>query len=126
VNAVARDLFGWSPAPAVSMLRLDRDIDHIKPCCENIATVFAGQGPHAAELRCANCGAHRGWLRREALEFLNTTARRFGAPAEPIVLRTSKIGEHQMTERLSTIRIAACCFVKTKKRKKPTAISADQ
>jgi hypothetical protein len=97
VNAIARDLFSWSPA--VSMLRLDSDIDHIKPCCENLALVRTGQGPHAAELRCANCGAHRGWLKREALEFLNTTVRRFGAPAEPIILRNSTIGSHTVSDK---------------------------
>ena len=92
------DLFG-DTRPTPTLVRLARGIDRDKPCCENLAVIRAGQGPHAAELRCAGCGAHRGWLRREALEFLNTTARRFGAPAGPIILRDNSIGDHVMSDK---------------------------
>jgi hypothetical protein len=34
-------------------LQLDRKIDREKPCCNNIAIIHVGKGPHAAELRCA-------------------------------------------------------------------------
>jgi hypothetical protein len=78
------------------LVRLDRQADRDKPCCENIASVGTGKGPHAAELRCANCGASRGWLRREALDFLTEMTRRFGAPAEPLTLREQTIGDYVM------------------------------
>ena len=54
-------------------VRLDRAIDRREPCCSNIARLHPGKAQHAAELRCAECGAHRGWLRREALDFLTET-----------------------------------------------------
>jgi hypothetical protein len=81
------------------LVRLDRQTDRDKPCCENIASVGPGKGPHAAELRCANCGSSRGWLRREALDFLTETTRRFGAPVEPLTLRDNQIGDYAMTEK---------------------------
>ncbi len=52
--------------PAPPLLRLNRRIDRIRPCCEILGIVGAGQGPHAAELKCAGCGAHRGWLPKQA------------------------------------------------------------
>jgi hypothetical protein len=91
------DLFGHVAAPRM-LVRLERSIDHDAPCCENIATVCPGKPPHAAALRCANCNSHRGWLPKAALEFLETTAARFGAPAAPIVLRNSTIGDEDMNQ----------------------------
>jgi hypothetical protein len=32
------------------LIRLDRRTDREKPCCENLATILAGKGPHGAEL----------------------------------------------------------------------------
>jgi hypothetical protein len=82
------------------VVRLARSIDRDSPCCENLAYVRPSHtGPHAAELRCENCGRHRGWLSKSALNFLNEMAGRFGAPLEPIILRDSSIGNgvDQMT-----------------------------
>src|SRR5690349_6995639 len=77
--------------------RLARSIDIEKPCCENIAVVHARPtGVHAAELRCANCNAHRGWLRREAFEFLTEAVRLWGA-TEILTLHDHQIGDHEMT-----------------------------
>jgi hypothetical protein len=91
------DLFGHCPAP--QLVRLDRSIDRDRPCCQNIATIHPRPaGPHAAELKCAGCGAHRGWLRREALDFVAEVSARFGAPTTPITLRDSTIGEHTMSD----------------------------
>jgi len=98
MTAAALDLFG-NPVTPVLLVRLDRQIDRDKPCCDNVAIVGPGTAQHAAELRCANCDAHRGWLRREALDFLTDLSQRFGAPAEPIILRDSSIGDHTMTEK---------------------------
>jgi hypothetical protein len=94
----ALDLFG-NPVTPPLLVRLDRQIDRDKPCCNNVAVVGPGKAQHAAELRCASCDAHRGWLRREALNFLTDLSQRFGAPAEPITLRDSSIGDHTMSEK---------------------------
>ena len=92
------DLFGHKPPPQ-TIVRLDRGIDRSQPCCAPFAIIQAGQGQHAAELRCAGCGKHRGWLPKLALDFLAETARRFGAPAESLVLRDSTIGDHVMEKK---------------------------
>jgi hypothetical protein len=62
-----------SPSPLDGMkLKLDRKIDLQKPCCSNTAIVREGKGPNAAELRCAKCDSHRGWLLKEAVSWLLT------------------------------------------------------
>jgi hypothetical protein len=89
------DLLGSELPPL--RVQLDRRIDQRTTCCgSNIAAIHVGRGPHAAELRCADCGAHRGWLPQEAHSFIQKTAARFGAPSEPIILRDHSIGDHQM------------------------------
>src|SRR5262245_49378797 len=94
----APDLFGHVNVPPM-LVRLERSIDHDKPCCGNVAVVHVrSTGVHAAELRCAGCDRHRGWLPKRAFDFLTTTAQRFGAPAEPIILRDFTIGDHTMTK----------------------------
>jgi hypothetical protein len=80
-------------------VKLDRTIDRIRPCCDNIATVDYGRAHHAAALRCSKCGRHRGWLPRQGFEFLTNLAQRFGAPAEPIILRDQQIGDHVMADK---------------------------
>ena len=83
------DLFGNPDRPLV---RLDRNTDRLRPCCQNLAVVKPRPDTmHQAELRCAACGKHRGWLRHEALEFLAEVSARSGEPIEPIVLRDSTI-----------------------------------
>ena len=95
----ARCLFG-NELPALPRVRLDRTIDRRTTCCgSNVATVHIGRGPHAAELRCGDCGAHRGWMPKEAHAFLIQTAARFGVRTEPIILRDHIIGDHQMEKR---------------------------
>jgi hypothetical protein len=98
----AADLFDnttWKPAPtspAIGMtVRLDRDIDRLKPCHANIAIIHPGKGGHAGELRCATCGRHRGWASKAMIDFITETARRFGAPAEPLIWRQQN---HEHTE----------------------------
>jgi hypothetical protein len=85
--------------PVGLRLKLDRTIDRLRPCCDNIATVDYGRAHHAAGLRCSKCGRHRGWLPRQGFEFLTNLAQRFGALAEPIILRDQQIGDHTMTEK---------------------------
>ena len=67
-----QELFGPPSSPPLSTLdtspldgmrlNLRRKIDSKKGCCRNFAIVRGGRGPHAAELKCAGCGKHRGWL----------------------------------------------------------------
>jgi len=87
---MADDLF---PELDRTIVRLDRSIDRERPCCENLATIHVRTGPHGAALRCASCGQPRGWLPKQATEFLDDIANRFGNPAEPIVLRDNSIGD---------------------------------
>jgi len=49
-------------------------------------------------LRCETCGTHRGWLPKQAFDFILENFRRYGAPAE-IVWRDSTIaiGDETMT-----------------------------
>jgi hypothetical protein len=93
--AQATDLFG-NPLPAHLCVRLERTIDRLNPCCDNIATVEPRSGPHAAALHCASCNRFRGWLARDALGFLQITASRLGASGQPLPLRDSTIGSHSM------------------------------
>jgi hypothetical protein len=75
-------------SPAIGMtVKLDRDIDRQRPCHDNLAIIHPGKPPHSAELRCATCNAHRGWLPQTVLNFILETTRRFGAPTEPIIVR---------------------------------------
>jgi hypothetical protein len=78
-------------------VKLDRGIDRRQPCCSNIAIIAPGKPPHVAELKCKTCGKHRGWLRAEALTFIESLAQQWSAPVEPIILRDTTIGDHQMT-----------------------------
>jgi hypothetical protein len=56
---------------------------------------------HTTQPDCAiQCGRFRGWLPRQGFQFLTNLAQRFGAPAEPIILRDSSIGDHAMTDKL--------------------------
>jgi hypothetical protein len=50
-------------------------------------------------LRCTQCGRFRGWLPRQGFQFLTDLAQRCGAPAEPIILRDQKIGDHVMADK---------------------------
>jgi hypothetical protein len=63
-----------------TIVRLDRSTDRERPCCENLATLRPGKGPHGAELRCAGCDRHRGWLPKQAVDFLAAIADRLGDP----------------------------------------------
>lgn len=93
-SAIADDKAPCDRTPRIAdrYVRLDRSTDRERPCCENLATLRPGKGPHGAELRCAGCGRHRRWLPKQATEFLATVADRFGDP-DPIILRDQTIGD---------------------------------
>jgi hypothetical protein len=68
------DMFEAKPSTGGSIVgikvRLDRDIDLEKPCHDNFALIHPGKAPHAGEVRCAACGAHRGWLSQATRNFI--------------------------------------------------------
>jgi hypothetical protein len=68
-------------------VKLARNIDKTKPCHRNVATVHPGKGPHAGELRCADCDRHRGWLSKEVGTQLLAIIEKFGMPTEPLIIR---------------------------------------
>jgi hypothetical protein len=72
-------------------VKLARNIDSERPCHDNVAVIHPGKAQHAGELRCAACGAHRGWLPHSTRDFILATVRRFGAPSEPIVVRQQEM-----------------------------------
>ena len=80
------DLFG-APTLIGVRVKLDRPIDRERPCCHNVCIIGAGKEPHAGELRCVDCGQHRGWLSNPTAQWIESVARRFGAPTTPIVVR---------------------------------------
>jgi uncharacterized protein (DUF736 family) len=90
-SAVADDKAPRERTPRIAdrYVRLDRSTDRERPCCENLATLRPGKGPHAAELRCAGCGGHRGWLPKQALAAIGD---RLGDP-DPIILHDQTIGD---------------------------------
>jgi|SRR5262245_17492754 len=67
-------------------VKLDRPIDRERPCCNNVCIIRPGKEPHAAELRCADCGQHRGWLSKPTTRWIEHVVTRFGAP-EVITVR---------------------------------------
>jgi len=90
----ALDLFGNPITPALRV-RLDQPL---KTCCSDVAIIAPGKGRHAAELRCAGCDAHRGWLVKQAFDFILENSRRYGAPAEIVWRdRTIAMGDEKMT-----------------------------
>jgi hypothetical protein len=76
-------------------VKMDRPIDRDQPCCRNICTIGPGQGPHAGELLCADCGQHRGWLSKATAQWIKDVITRFGAPTTPIVVRRSHTYEEE-------------------------------
>jgi hypothetical protein len=89
------DFFKSVPPPAQSsvfgsLVKLDRASDRIQRCHDNIAIVTPGNGPHAAELVCTQCGAHRGWGSKQFVSFLERTARMFGKGSALPVIRDSR------------------------------------
>jgi hypothetical protein len=72
-------------------VRLDRRVDRELGCHDNLAAIFPGRGPHAAQLRCAECQRHRGWLGKLTADFLTETVRTFGVPLEPRDATTTAI-----------------------------------
>jgi hypothetical protein len=90
------DLFG-NPALVGLKVKLDRPADRERPCCNNVCTIGAGEGSHAGELCCADCGQHRGWLSKLTAAWIESVVTRFGAPTTPIVVHKSHTYEEGRT-----------------------------
>jgi hypothetical protein len=61
------------PAPPTIVglhLILDRTCDRRSPCCDRHGIVGPGVGPHRYSLRCAQCEAHRGWIKSAAADLM--------------------------------------------------------
>ena len=80
------DLFG-KPMLVGLKVKLSRPIDVDHPCCRNVCTIFPGKAQHAGELRCTDCGQHRGWLSKPTAQWIEHVVTRFGAPTTPVVVR---------------------------------------
>jgi hypothetical protein len=65
-------------------LKLNRKIDRKEPCCENLAIVQVGKGPHSAELLCKRCGKHRGWVPRKVTDWFLTLLAIFPEAAKDV------------------------------------------
>src|SRR5262249_29196908 len=76
-------------------LKVKLDAERERPCCNNVCVIGAGKGPHAGELRCADCGQHRGWLSQSTAQWIESVATLFGAPTTPIVVRKSHTYEEE-------------------------------
>jgi hypothetical protein len=71
-------------------IRLDRTKDvPCGACGQTDVVIGPGTGPHAASLRCASCGRHRGWLPSAFADFLADVISRFGRPSQTITIRNS-------------------------------------
>jgi hypothetical protein len=82
--------------PLVGLLvKMDRPVDHDRPCCRNVCRIGASKGPHAGELLCADCNQHRGWISKSTAHWIESVISRFGAPTTPIVVRKAHTYEEE-------------------------------
>jgi hypothetical protein len=81
------DLFG-SDDPLIGLkIHFDREIDQHQPCHDNLTEISGGRGPHCYALLCAACGRHRGWLPKQATDFIKESIRVAGVPRGPLIYR---------------------------------------
>jgi hypothetical protein len=69
-------------------LRLDRTCDRRSPCCDHHGVVGPGVGPHRYSLRCAQCGAHRGWVKTAAADLMEAMRADGRLSSSPILRET--------------------------------------
>ena len=78
------------PNPASPLREIRLKIEARKRCCDDVVIIYSGKGPHAYELRCVRCDAHRGWLPKQAVSFLLETLKHF--PDASKQLHTIRMG----------------------------------
>jgi hypothetical protein len=84
----ASQLFGMRVQPADD-----------RRCCANnsLAVISRSSGPHAAQLSCASCGAHRAWLSESTVRWLTIVINKFGVPNAPIIIRRGNVNAPDMS-----------------------------
>jgi hypothetical protein len=82
------DLFS---APTIIGLNIALEKNRSQPCCDGLAQIFPGKGPHAGELVCVKCGQHGGWLSKSTHDWLLSVVTKFGWPDKPIRIRPTTI-----------------------------------
>jgi hypothetical protein len=98
------DLFG-PPTSADPLLGLAVKLPNTcSKCADLVAIIGPGKPPHSASLLCRSCGLHRGWVSRANYTFLNEVINEFGAPSEPIVLRTRSTKPEQDDDGVSVVQ----------------------
>jgi hypothetical protein len=85
-----RDLFPETVPPAGPLPGLAVTLPDACRCGSQVARIGPPRGPHLAELRCCTCEQHRGWLPREAHQFVSEVVAKFGRPTEPIAIQRSR------------------------------------
>jgi hypothetical protein len=84
------DLFEATP-PSSPLIGQHVRLSRTCRCGSNVATIGSSAGPHAARLRCSECGIHRGWMGSREVAFVTKIVSTFGCPATPIVIRALDI-----------------------------------
>jgi hypothetical protein len=68
-------------------IKVHRPADPGHRRCDLFATIGSSKGILHNAMVCNSCGKSRGWLGGQAVDFINETRRRFGAP-EVITIRS--------------------------------------
>ena len=84
------DMFVITPEERGPLAGLIVSLPDACRCGADVARIGPPAGPHLAELRCARCERHRGWLPRQAHAFLTEIINKFGRPTDPIAIRRGK------------------------------------
>jgi hypothetical protein len=85
------DLFSGTTAPSTSIVGLTISSTRTcRYCGSDLAVIGSSRNIHAAELLCAACGQHMGWLPGESFSFIAATIDSFGRPESPIIVRASR------------------------------------
>src|SRR6476660_6912051 len=84
------DLFATAAEERGPLVGLAVQLPDACRCGRDVARIGPPAGPHLAELRCARCERHRGWLPRAAHRFLVETVKQFGRPTAPIAIRRGR------------------------------------
>jgi hypothetical protein len=84
------DLFVTTPEARGPLVGLAVQLPDSCRCGRDVVRIGPPVGPHLAELRCARCDRHRGWLPRAAHRLLVETVKQFGRPDTPICIRRGR------------------------------------
>jgi hypothetical protein len=88
-NRAQLDLLVSAPESRSPLIGLAVKLPDTCRCGADVARIGPPVGPHLAELRCARCARHRGWLPRQAHQFLTEVVNKFGRPTTSVAIRRS-------------------------------------